>query len=414
MINSPAQTDTSTVEHHTFSGVVLITLLYLRLMGAVMDSFGAGVGSRATTLCILAFIVLHFANAPTWRRSSGLWLFGWSIVCAASVGSIVMNDLSSTFSAWSFVIQVSLYALFLPVVVNIIQTNPRYMMEQLAGFTKAFLIVGFLLSVYQIGSGNAFVSVTEAAVRRAYGTAAHPVSYGLQVICALVLLELIRLRLKLPFSKMVFLVALISLYLTQSRTAWVFGGLLFIIYGGRRIQGMGRVLYYVAIAVILGVAATASDRFSDLSSLPTFLAQTDFSSDTYDFRYVDNSVAWRISSWVLSLKLAAQAPFLGFGPGQAAEVSYFGLSMHNIFLEFQIQTGLIGLLGFIILLGGNVSMMRVLAKKTLERSLVQAYLFLLLVSASFGASLIYQTMTVFFYILILAVSATRLDEAIGD
>ena len=381
-------------------GTLLLALLYSRLMASVADGIGIRGLTQVTTLMILGFVVVFLLRQPSWPRHISLWLAGWTMMLMAGAVSMGMNNVLSSSDAWQFQIQICLYVFFLPVLISLLHSYPTLMMRGLYTFLRWFLILGFILALYQIGTGHLFKG------ERIYGLAAHPVSYGLQVVVALTLLELIRLRLgrRLPWATII--LALISLYLTKSRTAWLLMSLILMFYGGAYFKFGLRNTFYILLATLFTGVALWSGRFSDLSSVPAFLTNTDFESQSYDYRYIDNSFSWRIWSWVQSSRDVLERPLFGYGPGQTTEVSDFGLAMHNILLEILVQVGFVGFLGFVLMLLGHIPMLQRLQRKTPARKLVGAFLLFFFFAATFGASMIYQTMTILLYLMILGVICT--------
>ncbi len=383
---------------------ILFALLYLRLLGAVIDTFGFDIASRATTFLLVGFVLFAFLLSLRWPREFSNWLTGWFIVIAACIFSMYANNLLAETSAWSFIVQMALYVCFLPVFFLMAQSEPRFVLRHADMFIKVFILVGLLVSFYQIATGNVFITRTAAAAERVYGTAGHPVSFSLQMTSAIVILEVVRQRLGRPVPWVFYGMALLTILLTQSRTAWLVVALIAVFYGISRMGSAMKPIYLVGLAVVALGVVQFTGRFDDLSTLPQFFENTDFEADSYQYKYVNNSMEWRIANWALGFNAGMLKPFLGYGPGQATSVSMFDLQMHNVFLEMFVQIGVLGLFGFCLMLVGHFPMFKMIQSQGATKRLTKVYLGVLLLAATFGTSMIYQTITILFYLMALGLA----------
>lgn len=385
----------------------MFALLYLRILGALIDTLGYDVASKATTFLIVGFVFIAFLLMLRWPREFSLWLLGWFVVIGACFVSMFANDLLSNAQAWSFIVQMALYTCFLPVFFLMAQSEPRFVLRHADMFIKFFIVVGLLASLYQIASGNVFVTQTAAATERVYGTAGHPVSFSLQLTSAVVILEVVRQRLNKPLPWLFYGIALFTIVLTQSRTAWLVVALIGVFYGISRVGSTMKPIYLLILAVFAVAVVHFTGRFDDLSTLPQFFENTDFEADSYQYQYVNNSLEWRIANWALSLNAALLKPLLGYGPGQTTSVSLFDLQMHNVMLEIFVQLGFIGLLGFCLMLFGHFPILRMITSQGGIKRLTAVYLGVLLLAATFGTSMIYQTVTIIFYLMALGLACAK-------
>ena len=276
-----------------------------------------------------------------------------------------------------------------------------------------FVILGAALSLWQVIGGSGFVDPGKPGVIRAFGSDVHPVSFAIQILAAVLALEVIRLktgaRVSVAHVALLTLGA-VALYLTFARTAWVMALLVVALTLWQRGSAAQR-LGLAALAPPLGLAGLAlSDRFADLASLPAFWQNFSFAETVFDYRFIDNSVSWRIVNWSYGLQQAMQQPLLGFGPGQSAHASQFSLEMHNLLLEGFFEGGFLGLSALLIALAGLLQIHRRLPAESAAdrraRMLANGFGLALLLAVLFSTSLVDQLMTVFIYLMLLAVCGT--------
>ncbi|MBV1869041.1 MAG: O-antigen ligase family protein [Marinosulfonomonas sp.] len=339
-----------------------------------------------------------------------LGLLAWMFAAVLSVAANGAGNLD----AIALLALLALYALF--------ANATSYHMTDLSSlrairkFLIAFMIIGTCLAVTQIATGSGFVEAGNYSTQRAIGSDVHPVSFAIQMVAALIGLEVIRIKRRLPLSLghlILGSLGLLALYLTYARTAWVMlavsaGFAIFL-----RASPIGRVLIAAAVTLAGVALSQMSGRFSDLSSLPFFLQNFSFADAAFDYRYVDNSVSWRIVNWSLGFQQAIEQPWLGFGAGQSATSSHFQLEMHNIFLETFFEGGIVGLLAFLLVLAGVFQLHRSLPRATPAdrhaRLLANGFGLSLLLAVTFSTSFVDQLMSVLLYLLML--SATCVPAA---
>lgn len=155
---------------------------------------------------------------------------------------------------------------------------------------------------------------------------------------------------KQPWLHMVaMIILLIPLYFTYSYGAWmtVFVSMLFIIFlliNSRKRKFLGSFLL-ICFFIIIFFTQLNTEKLSSI---------TNFSSRS--------SLASRQTIWKVSEVLIKKQPIVGIGPGNF-QSSYLAMQPvfepflewavpqpHNIFLAFWLQTGVVGLIGFIVLL----------------------------------------------------------------
>ncbi len=175
----------------------------------------------------------------------------------------------------------------------------------------------------------------------------------------------------------------------------------------------GSTVRRISVALLAVVAATVfltnSERFNDLNSLPFFLENFSIHDAVFDWRYVDNSVSWRIVNWTYGLQQALEQPWLGYGPGQSALSSYFNLEMHNIFLEVFFEGGVFGLTSLLLTFAGLIQMHRCIPRKSEadQRAGILAHGFglTLLLAVTFSTSFVDQLVSFLLYILLVATAS---------
>jgi O-antigen ligase len=150
-----------------------------------------------------------------------------------------------------------------------------------------------------------------------------------------------RIRSILPAS--IFMGAIISIILSNSRGAWIglFCGLAYLFIRLQKLKTIVYIVIIVAISIYL-VGNIIVSRFN----------QTNFR---------DYSILIRFWIWIVALKYISQNPILGLGPDafrlekfKWGFPSYFDpvkvMSTHNIFLEVTVNYGVLFLIGFLLLL----------------------------------------------------------------
>lgn len=328
----------------------------------------------------------------------------WSLSAAASwVGNApLLNNTNAT----EQIVQLATYALFFNAIT--LAAKNKQQLEKLTTFLKVFVVVGGFLCIYQILTKNGFVGQDRTQIQRAFGTATHPVSYSLQILVSIAGLEIIRKKSGKPIDRIhlgLFLLSCIALVLTFSRTGWILFGFVATAYYMLSLRIYQRILIAPFLLFAPLFAVISSDRFSDLGSLSFFFENYDFSSGVYDFRFVDNSISWRISNWSIALHDILEKPMIGYGPGQAVYISQFNLAIHNLFLEVLIEVGLFGFIGALITLFGFAVSNRnsIQNENKRVRQLWRLILWAFLFNIAFSNSLIGQTATVFLLIMVVAI-----------
>jgi O-antigen ligase len=392
-------------------GPVVLALFALRWAAGIMENAGIPAMSQVAAVAMLGALGLLFLHRMRFAADAGLFVAGALAWIASGSLSYIANPGDNATLTISLLTLLVLYALF----TNAATTYLRdaHGLRGIGRVLGGFVLVGAALSVVQVASGHGFVEAGKSTIQRAFGSDVHPVSFAIQIVAAMVALEIIRLKqgraVDLGHIALIGAGA-VALYLTYARTAWVMA-LLTLAYAllargswaQRLLLGVGGGLGAVAVLA-------SSERFADLASLPGFLANFTSEDMVFDWRFIDNSVSWRIVNWAYGLRQALEQPVLGYGPGQSATSSYFSLEMHNIFLEAFFEGGLFGLGALLLTLSGLVRLHRRLPRADIAdqraRALANGFGLSLLLAVTFSTSFVDQLMSFLIYILMITAAAT--------
>ncbi|MVT00269.1 O-antigen ligase family protein [Devosia marina] len=397
---------------------LFLAFLYLRIAAAIVDMrFGVST-SPLVSVMTLGFICLVFLTKARLRHV-GIGLF-WVFVVIAGLGvfSMVAQPMRNPGAASSFVVQTLLYAGVALGTAALFRTQQH--LRWLYDFCVVYLAIGAFSSVYQIVTRTGLIE-RDNQLLRAYGIGFHPVDYGMIVVILLVLAEVCRRRAGVGVTwtyRAVILSSLVALYFTQARTAWVMLALVGVSYVYARSKGIWKVTSVLGVGLGGIWLVFVSGRFEDLTTLPAFLANTAFDATGYDYRLVDSSMAWRIVNWVMHYHVAWENPLIGYGPGQARDVSYFQLEMHNAFLEYFIELGLPGLatltVGIVVAWLMHKRIKQNLKPYRGAYAMVAALSLSILISMASSVGFLDQTAATMFMIMLLVVGSVRLVPLEGE
>ncbi len=387
--------------------LAVLALFVGRWLAGIVENFGAPFASQGAALLMLGLLALLFLRRMRLARDTALFVAGALAWFATGTLSLAANPHVRMIDTLALLSLLILYALFANAAAIYLRNAAA--LRLLYRLFAAFVALGAMLSVWQVSTGHGFVEAGKFQAQRAIGSDVHPVSFAIQTVAALVGLEIARARLGRRAGaahSALMALGVLALYLTYARTAWVMAAL--VVVAPLLLSGpMARRILLGFGGLVAGTALLAtSDRFSDLASLPVFLANFSLSDMVFDWRYIDNSISWRIVNWSLGFHQALEQPILGFGPGQSADSSYFSLEMHNIFLETFFEGGLFGLAAFLLVLAGLFRMHRRLPGATATdrytRLLCNAFGLSLLLAVTFSTSFVDQLMSFLLYMLMLA------------
>lgn len=371
--------------------------------------------SEAAAIVMLAGLAIGFLQHLRITAVSALFVAGVLSWLVAASFSFIANPATNLRASFSLLSLLLLYALFANAAFAGIRSLIH--LRPVARLLTVFIGVGAALSALQIITGNGFVEPGKITINRAFGSDVHPVSFAIQLVAAMTALEVIRAKRGQPrnwrFAALM-MAGTLALYLTYARTAWVM--LVFVIVYAVLTRGtpMRRFAFGLVSLIFGGALLLTSSRFADLSSLPLFLSNFSFQDAAFDWRFIDNSISWRIVNWSFGLRQALESPILGYGPGQSALSSQFSLEMHNIFLETFFEGGIIGLMAFLLCLSGLIRIHRRLPRASradqYARALTNGFGLALLLAVSFSTSFVDQLMSFLIYLLLLAVTSVRANS----
>lgn len=390
----------------TRNAQIILSLITLRWLAGIAENLGVPNASESAALALLISLVVTALWRTRIERCTGLLsagFLGWILTAVASAGA---NPDAATGPALALIGLLSLYLLLANNAYPLLATHDTQ--RQLGRFLVAFIMVGSLLAILQSVTNLGFVDPTRPDLTRAIGSDVHPVSFGIQMVAALVAFACLRLKQggRLGYGIVtLWLMGGIALYLTYARTAWALGGLCFFALIWSRSGQVGKAvmaLFFPGLAL----AAARTDRFEDLKSMPEFLQSFSFGNPVFDYRFVDNSLSWRIVNWAQGWIQAMERPLLGWGPGQSATASNFALEMHNIFLECFFEGGIFGLAFLLVIIAGLVRLHQQLPKATAadrhSRAMVNGFGIGLLLAVTVSTSLVDQLMSFILYLMVLA------------
>ena len=405
----------SGTETASIAGYVLVAFLWLRWAAGIAENYGADGLSEITALAMLATTAITFLMRLRLDRVLSLFVGGLLAWVFTAVLSFTASGAANPTTSLSLVALLLLYFFFSAAAFS--HFKCKVVQLALSRFLIAFILVGAVLSFLQMVTGTGFRELENLGLLRAFGSDVHPVSFGIQIVCAVCALEVIRIKAGVParISYAVLLIlAAVALYLTAARTAWVMGIIVIAFTVASRGTTTTRVIGTLAVLTFLSIVVFGTGRFADLGSLRLFTDNFSPSDMAFDYRYVDNSVSWRIVNWGFGLTQALERPVFGHGPGLSAQSSYFELEMHNIFLETFFEGGIFGLVAFLVVISGLIKIHLSLPKATepdrKARAITNGFGIALFFATTFSTSFVDQLMSMLLYIVLLSVGYSKTSE----
>ena len=384
-------------------------------MSGVLENFGATGASEIAAVSLMAGLGILFLERMTFAGQSALFILGILAWLVSGLISYSANAVPAPQDTLELLMLLLLYGLFANACfAHLAQPTS---VPGIYRFIRAFILVGGALAIFQVVTGTGFVEEGKAQIQRAFGSDVHPVSFAIQMVAALVVLECIRSKTgqhRGLWYITIMAVGIAVLYLTYARTAWIMALITLAFAFSASASRPTKLVFLVVGAPILLVVLVTSDRFSNLNGLSLFLSNFTLDNLVFDYRYIDNSVSWRIVNWGYGFQQALEKPMLGFGPGQSASSSYFNLEMHNIFLETFFEGGVFGLAAFLILLSGLFRIHRLMPRQSKSDhyccALANGFGLSLLLAVFFSTSFVDQLMSFILYFLLLTIAAIPSHE----
>ena len=208
----------------------------------------------------------------------------------------------------------------------------------------ASAIIPSVMAFYQYFTKTGLTVPFEGVFNRVYGTFSHPnllAFYLLLVLslCFVIFLVSDKKKISIIFYGLLAVLFLITLALTYTRSAWL--GLVLIVV----LLGFTRYRTFLVVALVFLSLSYFSfqqinDRFSTLNT-----------KDPTD------SVQWRLTLWQDEISYILQKPVFGYGVGTSKEIilknrgaDAGSTDAHNDYLRMALESGVVGLVSFIILI----------------------------------------------------------------
>ncbi len=280
----------------------------------------------------LAWLVAG-SRAPS-AGSRPLSRFAWLVLLSGAVA--VVGSAEPATSAVEFA-RISSALLMLVVCERLFTGVPEARRLLVALFLSA--PIPLALALHQWATGQGLVWVDE--IGRVAGTFSHPNSLAMYlaflIIMGTAVLERPRGRWSYRFLGLLLPLLWLALISTFMRGAWI-----------ATVVGVGVVAWqrdrravYAFVAVLTALAVlvpSISMRFSDLATT------TQESGDA------GNSLMWRVEHWGESLSLSEDQRLTGVGPRMIQELSHDGKAAHNDFVRTYVETGVLGLVAYLLFL----------------------------------------------------------------
>ncbi|MEA2007285.1 MAG: O-antigen ligase family protein [Patescibacteria group bacterium] len=270
-------------------------------------------------------------------RSLPLW-WQWSLFLVVSFLSIAWSfSFSISISEW-----IRLGTVFSLLILGFLATNT---FQETINLAKAIIFSAFIPAIfatYQFFTKNGFTLNFEDVPNRIFGTFAHPnpFAYFLTLVLSLSLFFILKNKNRQKLlATLFFFVALSLLVLTYTRGAWL------VLLGVIMLIGIVKYRKFLVLSLFLFLFAyiAIAPIHSRINSLVV--------------QGPSSSIKWRLELWKDSLDYISERPFYGFGIGTSEEVILqkrgfqFGSTIpHNDYLKLAIDTGIVGLASFIVLI----------------------------------------------------------------
>lgn len=258
-------------------------------------------------------------------------------------------------------------------------------------------------SLFQAISNIGFTKYSDFDQARVFGFSAHPVLFGIQITLVLVFTYLFyrNSRDRWLFSSAAVILLCAALYYSFARTAWVmiFFGVFFILI---KLRKKIYVLLLLLLMPMTILVPSVAERFADLSTIPGYIGSDELRSSSPS--QFDSSMHWRIYNWYHLLDEINYKIYFGYGPGMAEHLSSFDRSLHSSVVDVLFEQGLLGvLLLFAIFLSiffsGNINN----SNYSLDLTVINSSLLMVLLALIFSVSLLNQTLNMILVSLLIGI-----------
>ena len=316
------------------------------------------------------------------------------VYIAVTFISVVLSvDVASSFKNWGRDLEYLVLFVFLTTLA--VSERDRLRITRAAVLSSIIpCVLGLTGMVFGIDAfyGQSTPVAGGPSVHRVSGTVSHPVVFSLYLSLAATLTLSMLLTRKGPRSLYfpIFLLQLTLLFLTYGRTGWI--QFLVSVIVMLWVLGRRKVLFFGLPVLLAGI----------VSAIPSLLARMQNA-----FELGDNSLIWRIGLWIYAFQIFPQRPI--FGSGQDTFKSYVsygkGFDSHNAWIGLLIETGIVGMLAFLVLM---IVVGRALGRRLKEPGARHDYLVVsvyatfigLLVSSFAGEPFDLPVVSVYFWVLL--------------
>jgi O-antigen ligase len=294
---------------------------------------------------IVCVHLFHNLSIPfrVYKLIMSLVIFVLISLISFALNAFAEDNILSSLDAWYTIFQ-NFYLLAIIILASCLYRSPLFC-RHLYLTCAIVAVINSCAAITQFLTGHTVLATKYDHYTRVIGLSAHPVTFSLEIAIILIVGELCRRKQHIAlnvFHVALWLLALVALALSNSRTGVVVIGIVFALYLFARRPIL---LPFFALAVIGFVVASPFEAlFSELGSVPQYISSGDFM--TWDYRTATTSVDWRIHHWYYMSMLALSHPWFGFGPGQEVLYSPFSLAAHSLFVQIFFETGSIGLISY--------------------------------------------------------------------
>ncbi|SON52787.1 O-antigen ligase family protein [Vibrio tapetis] len=333
---------------YQLSAVLFYVLLFRASMDPVLHLTkvgGIGLGAVLNLMMVAYFLYVCAKNRMVIPRA---FVSVWGVFIIIGLVSIIsspdkVRSLRTFFGVLTYMSVFCLSAYFIKSKQDLVYVIKLVILSSIIQFT--FTFVEFL---------NPSASTTKDGFRL-FGSFSHPNIYAFYLVLIASLCFFVNKQKTLQFdhgliliSKLVFVVALVFLILTKTRSAWGAFTIVIAVYG---ILSERRYLYYLTAAVFVALMVPAvQERVMDVFTSGT-------SIESLEDGEALNSYAWRLVVWAASWDYILAKPL--FGHGYDTFSYYFldffpleesrGFDAHNTYVQLVFDMGFLGLAGYLII-----------------------------------------------------------------
>jgi O-antigen ligase len=370
----------------TFIAAFEVIVLGLLVVRSALDIFAAWQLPTLVALAIDSLTALYIAACFLFGKkikTDRFWWFFFSWVLLQGVWPILAFLGGLGFSGWSVQTNIrewmrlfSLPMLYLLVMQLKGKLAPQKVITWLlfsliapvtAALMQELLPPSMLPPLLSLGEGW-------ATQGRAFGTFGHANTFAtyLLLFLGVSLWKLMQAKNRLPWIALL-LVLCFAYVGTHALVSLAMLAVLIMFVAAPRLSAQNLIGSVVLLALVFGLFASTDfgrERLTMISETPIFNSNIDVSRAILLSQSDYNSFNWRLAHWTHLLNQWKNYPILGYGLGTAAYLSPGPLMYppHNDFLRALVEGGVVGLVGFIVLLLGEGTRIVQLLQGTRENS----------------------------------------------